>query len=199
MTDPRLWYWVKYPYWKSWIVGFKSINLCGYFTLQWVDFEQQQQSFLEAGWMQTINNRFKQPAAQNTLMNHRIHPPTAGGIIRKRMNKEINTIVCLDCGIRVNCVCSKSSLHWYDFEIGLCACILSPGAGEADGLWRPWSRDSVQVPPPCRCSVRLHLELSCTPATPPLAGWSACSHKGMVKKTKKVTQLQAETLNTAHS
>lgn len=67
----------------------------------------------------------------------------------------------------------------------VCACVLSPGAGEADGLWRPWSRDSVQVPPPCRCSVRRHLELSCTPATPPLAGWSACSHKGVVRKKKR--------------
>lgn len=62
-------------------------------------------------------------------------------------------------------------------------CLLSPGAGEADGLWRLWSRDSVPVPPPCRCSVHRHLELSCTPATPPLAGWSAYSRTGAIKKS----------------
>lgn len=83
MADARPWYWVKYPYWKNWFVGFKTINLCGYFTLQWVDFYSSNSRSLKLDKMQTINNRLKQPAAQNTLMNHRLHPPTAGGISDK--------------------------------------------------------------------------------------------------------------------
>lgn len=71
---------------------------------------------------------------------------------------------------------------------GWCVCLLSPGAGEADVLWRLWSRDSVPVPPPCRCSVHPHLELSCTPATPPLAGWSAHSRKSVIKSQRSWMQ-----------
>ena len=47
--------------------------------------------------------------------------------------------------------------------------IPSPGVGGAVCPWRLWSRDSVQAPPLCRYSGRLHPELSCTPANPPSA------------------------------
>lgn len=78
----------------------------------------------------------------------------------------------------------------------VCGCmrILSPGAGGAVCLWHLWSTDSVQVPPLCRCSAHLHPELSCTPATPPLAGWSAYRNTGTVVNTKP-TCLQTDTLN----
>lgn len=90
-------------------------------------------------------------------------------------------------------VCSFVIANTYGGEWA-CACIVtyteacvsvwnapSPGAGGAACLWHLWSRDSVQEPPLCRCNAHLHPEPSCTPATLPLAWWSAqrdtCSHK----------------------
>ncbi len=69
------------------------------------------------------------------------------------------------------------------WRVSLCKqkCVLrapSPGAGGAVCLWHLWSTDSVQVPPLCRYNAHLHPELSCTPATPPLAGWSAHGNTG---------------------
>lgn len=60
-----------------------------------------------------------------------------------------------------------------------CVNLPSPGAGGAGGLWHLWSTGSAREPPRCRCSARLHLEWSCTPATPPLAGWSAFRKRGV--------------------
>lgn len=90
-------------------------------------------------------------------------------------------------------MCSFVKANTYGEEWA-CACIVtyteacvsvlnapSPGAGGAACLWHLWSRDSVQEPPLCRCNAHLHPEPSCTPATLPLAWWSAqrdtCSHK----------------------
>lgn len=78
-----------------------------------------------------------------------------------------------------------------------CVHLLSPGAGGAVCLWHPWSTGSVRVPPRCRCSARLRLESNCTPATPPLAGWSAFRSTGTVVSTK-ATCLHTGTLDSLH-
>jgi len=59
----------------------------------------------------------------------------------------------------------------------------SPGAGGAACLWHLWSTDFVQVRPLCRYNARLHPELSCTPATPPLAWWSAHNNSWTIMNT----------------
>lgn len=92
-------------------------------------------------------------------------------------------VICL---YRLGCKTVKArelccDVNWNEWG---CVCILSPGADGAVCLWHPWSTGSVQVPPLCRCSAHLHPELSCTPATPPLAGWSACRNTSTVLNTK---------------
>lgn len=87
----------------------------------------------------------------------------------------------------------------------MCVLIPFPGAGGAVSLWHLLSRDSVQVPPLCRYSAHLHPELSCTPANPPLAWWSAHKHAKhklpahTSAETKKMNADNIAILNVAHT
>lgn len=100
--------------------------------------------------------------------------------------------------VRLQSMCQSESVYCNVNRIMRgCVHLLSPGAGGAVCLWHLWSTGSVRVPPRCRCSAHLHLESNCTPATPPLAGWSAFRNTGTVVNTK-ATCLQTDTLNSFH-
>lgn len=100
--------------------------------------------------------------------------------------------------VRLQSMCQSESVYCNRNRIMRgCVHLLSPGAGGAVCLWHLWSTGSVRVPPRCRCSAHLHLESNCTPATPPLAGWSAFGNTGTVVNTK-ATCRQTDTLNSFH-
>lgn len=108
----------------------------------------------------------------------------------------VNVCVCV-------CVLESESVYCQinrNVCVCVCGCVLvpSPGAGGAVCLWHLWSTDSVQVPPLCRYNAHLHPELSCTPATPPLAGWSAYRNTGTVVNAQP-THIQRDTLNKSNT
>ena len=98
------------------------------------------------------------------------------------------------------CLQLESMCVYCQVNRNVCGCvhIPSPGAGGAVCLWHLWSTDSVQVPPLCRYNAHLHPELSCTPATPPLAGWSAYRNTGTVVNTQPTYPL-TDALNKFHT
>lgn len=100
--------------------------------------------------------------------------------------------------VRLQSVCQSESVYCnVNRTMRGCVHLLFPGAGGAVCLWHLWSTGSVRAPPRCRCSAHLRLESNCTPATPPLVGWSAFRNAGTVVNTK-ATCLQADTLNSFH-